>query len=87
DSAEPNVNCGPFTFSDYEEEENYKLESNPLFHYKGDPEDLATTTANQTIASDMWLTVITAALASGTGFLIVYCIYSEVQDRKNTGNI
>ena len=86
DSAEPNVNCGPFNLTDYVEEEYYKLERNPLFHYEGELDDLSTTTTNQTIVSDMWLTVISIALVSGSGILIVYCIYSEVQDRKNTGN-
>ena len=85
DSAQPNVNCGPFNLTDYEEEEYYKLEMNPLFHYEGDPDDLttSTTTTNQTIVSDMWLTVISVALVSGSGILIVYFIYSKVQDRKN----
>ncbi len=84
DSADSNVNCGPFNLTDYEEEEYYKIERNPLFHYEGDPDDLSNTTTNHTIVSDMlWLTVVTVALVSGSGILIVYCIYSKVQDHKN----
>ena len=37
DPAEPNVNCGPFIFTDYEAGEFYKIERNPLFHYAADP--------------------------------------------------
>ncbi len=33
DPAEPNVNCGPFVFSDFEAGEFYEISFNPLFHY------------------------------------------------------
>jgi len=42
DPAEPNVNCGPFVFTDYEAGEFYKIERNPLFHYAIDPSDSIT---------------------------------------------
>jgi ABC-type transport system substrate-binding protein len=34
DPAEPNVNCGPFEFSDYEPGEFYEFRNNPNFHYQ-----------------------------------------------------
>ncbi len=86
DSAEPNVNCGPFNLTGYVEEEYYKIERNPLFHYKGDPDDLTTTTNQTTVSNALWLTAISTALVAGSGILIVYCIYSKVQDRKNVEN-
>ena len=42
DPEQPNVNCGPFIFSDFEAGEFYELTYNPLFHYA--PERLTTTT-------------------------------------------
>ncbi len=44
DSAEPNVNCGPFNLTDFKEEDYYKLEKNLLFHYEGDLDDLSNST-------------------------------------------
>jgi peptide/nickel transport system substrate-binding protein len=46
DPAEPNVNCGPYIFSDYEAGEFYELEYNPDFHYC--PEHINPTTTETT---------------------------------------
>ena len=86
DSAEPNVNCGPFNYTDYVVEDYYKIERNPLFHYEGDPDDLTATTNQTPVSYALWLSVISTTLVAGSGILIVYCIYSEVQDRKNVEN-
>jgi ABC-type transport system substrate-binding protein len=43
DPAEPNVNCGPYIFSDYEAGEFYELQYNPLFHYAPDRPTVTTT--------------------------------------------
>ncbi|MCJ7817468.1 MAG: hypothetical protein MUP60_01340, partial [Candidatus Thorarchaeota archaeon] len=44
--AQPNVNCGPYTFTDYEDGEFYEISYNPLFHYA--PERPVITTSSGT---------------------------------------
>jgi peptide/nickel transport system substrate-binding protein len=47
DPAEPNVNCGPYIFTDYEAGEFYELTWNPLFHYAPErPTDTTSTTTD-----------------------------------------
>jgi peptide/nickel transport system substrate-binding protein len=46
DPAEPNVNCGPYIFSDYEAGEFYELTYNPLFHYAPERPTGTTTTTD-----------------------------------------
>jgi len=52
DPAEPNVNCGPFVFSDFEAGEFYELSYNPLFHYAPDRTTDTTTTTDTTDTTD-----------------------------------
>ncbi|TFG34379.1 hypothetical protein EU527_03470 [Candidatus Thorarchaeota archaeon] len=44
DPAEPNVNCGPFVFTDFEAGEFYEITYNELFHYAPDRTPVETTT-------------------------------------------
>ncbi|TFG31789.1 hypothetical protein EU528_05170 [Candidatus Thorarchaeota archaeon] len=46
DPAEPNVNCGPYIFSDYEAGEFYEVTYNPLFHYAPERPTGTTTTTD-----------------------------------------
>jgi ABC-type transport system substrate-binding protein len=43
DSAEPNVNCGPFILTDFEAGEYYEISKNPDYHYF--PQELTSTTS------------------------------------------
>ncbi|TFG33146.1 hypothetical protein EU528_01435 [Candidatus Thorarchaeota archaeon] len=95
--AEPNVNCGPFIFSDFELGEYYKLVRNPLFYYAANPNAPTTsttsnpttsnTTTDQTIVPELsWLRLFSTVLGTGSGIVIVYCVVSIIQKRKNSGN-
>ena len=87
-STELNVNCGPFIFKEYVAADYYKLERNPLFHYRV-VEDLTPTssTTNQTSPPDTLLpTIAFTAVVSSTGIVIVYCTVSIIQDRKSKKN-
>ncbi|MGY5881909.1 MAG: ABC transporter substrate-binding protein [Candidatus Thorarchaeota archaeon] len=94
DPAEPNVNCGPFIFTDYEFGEFYEINRNPLFHYAADLNDInsttdttsltnTTTTTNQTSNPMLsWSFVFSAALSTGSGIVIIYCTVRIIQNRK-----
>ncbi len=84
DPTEPNVNCGPYTFSDYEEGDYYKIEKNPLFHYKGNPDDIAntTTTTNQTLTDLFWASVLTTTLVGGAGIIVLYYVVVIIPKRR-----
>ena len=100
DSAEPNVNCGPFIFSDYHAREFYRISRNPLFHYAIDPSNpnsitgtntttttSTTTTTNQTsIPLLNWSFAVNIVIATGAGIVIIYCTVNIVQTRKNREN-
>ncbi|TFG94389.1 hypothetical protein E4H12_15265, partial [Candidatus Thorarchaeota archaeon] len=96
DPTEPNVNCGPFIFTDYEAGEYYKIERNPLFHYAADidnpidPTSNATSSSgtttgqtNQTIPQEMnWSTVVLTIVGTGSGIVIVFCIVLIIKERQ-----
>jgi len=94
DPTAPNVNCGPFVFSDYEVGEFYQINRNPLFHYAVEPFDSNSTTetntgttTNQTVVPLMNLSfALSAALSAGSGSVIIYCVVNIVQFRKEGGN-
>jgi ABC-type transport system substrate-binding protein len=67
DPAEPNVNCGPFVFSDYEAGEFYELTQNPLFHYAPERPDVTTTTTTSTTTTTTTAATFDAILAIVAG--------------------
>ncbi|MHA1290025.1 MAG: ABC transporter substrate-binding protein, partial [Candidatus Thorarchaeota archaeon] len=61
DASEPNVNCGPYIFTDYEDGEFYKISHNPLFHYapeRPDTTDTDTDTTPVDTGFDMTLAIV-----------------------------
>ena len=85
DPTEPNVNCGPYIFSDYVEGDYYKIEKNPLFHYKGNPNDIAnTSTTNQTLTYLFWASVLTTTLVAGAGIVVLYYGVVIIPNRRKT---
>ena len=91
DPTEPYVNCGPFIFSDYEEDDYFKIVSNPLFYYPVVPHGSTTTTAstttsttiNQTTTPGMdWPLVVGIALVTGSGIVITYFVVIRIQKKK-----
>jgi len=96
DSTEPNVNCGPYTFTDYEAGEFYTISRNPFFHYAASPSvptnettnthattTPTTTTTNQTQPEMNWSGVFSISIGSVSGIVIVYCVVSIIQSRRN----
>jgi ABC-type transport system substrate-binding protein len=76
--SEPNVNCGPFTFSTYEAGEFYEIVKNPLFHYR--IEETSTTTTTEII--DNSVPIIIAVISSTSTAIILISaslIYLEKQ--------
>ena len=93
DPEEPNVNCGPFVFSDFEPGEFYELTYNPQFHYgiltSIPPEDWpptpssSTITTNQTTEAFMpWSFILNISIASGSAIVIIYCIVIIIRNRQ-----
>ena len=91
DSADPNVTCGPFIFTDYEDGEFYKIERNPLFHYYTGPYTAtepnssisSTTTTNQLITPELdWSVALNTGIISGTVIVITFCIVIIVKERR-----
>ncbi|MGY5870887.1 MAG: ABC transporter substrate-binding protein [Candidatus Thorarchaeota archaeon] len=92
DSLQPNVNCGPFIFSDYEDGEYYTIERNPLFHYAAIPYEpitesnsTSTSTTSITTTSEQTNTSLEqefnyplAINSSIVGFAIVVTLYVPV---------
>jgi len=102
DPAEPNVNCGPFIFSDYEAGEYYKIERNLLFHYAADPtvpitdptstpttvSTITTGNTNESIGHEMnWSLVFSFAIGSGSTIVILFCLVIIVENRRNIESI
>jgi peptide/nickel transport system substrate-binding protein len=70
DPAEPNVNCGPFTFTDYEAGEFYEITWNNKFHYLPEGRPAWTpgeTTTDITTTSDTGTTDTTDTTDTDTG--------------------
>jgi peptide/nickel transport system substrate-binding protein len=91
DPAEPNVNCGPFVFSDYEAGEFYKLEANPIFHYSSLPITNTAETTNSTTTMDAsqtsgqelsWSDVTIYAIGTSSGMVILFCIAIIIRERQ-----
>ncbi|MHA2022524.1 MAG: ABC transporter substrate-binding protein [Candidatus Thorarchaeota archaeon] len=88
-ATHPHVTCGPFIFSDYNRGEFYRLERNPLFHYAASPSVLTNettttiTTTNQTQPEMNWSEVFSISIGSVSGIVIVYCVVSIIQNRRN----
>jgi ABC-type transport system substrate-binding protein len=74
DPAEPNVNCGPFVFSDYEAGEFYEITHNPLFHYapdrSGETTDTTTNTEPTTTGIDPTLAIVAGAVGAAVVILV-----------------
>ena len=88
--AHPHVTCGPFIFTDYEDGNYYTISRNPLFHYAASPSvptnetTTSTTTTNQTTTQGMyWPIIISTALISGSGIVIVVYVAVKFQNRKS----
>lgn len=89
DPEEPNVNCGPYTFSNYEVGEFYTIKRNPNFYYSTFSIDSSTTTnssstTNQTNDSFPlnWSYAVSITLASGSTIVIIYCTVAIIRKRK-----
>jgi ABC-type transport system substrate-binding protein len=90
--AEPNVNCGPFNFTDYEAGEFYKIEKNPLFHYLADPLTPIESTSSEPISSSTttqatlppltWSAIVNIAVMSGSVTIIVFTIVLIIRERR-----
>jgi hypothetical protein len=76
DPAEPNVNCGPYRFSDYEAGEFYEITHNPTFHYAPDRPDVTTTTATTepTTPTATTFDVTLAIVAGAVGAAVVILV-------------
>jgi ABC-type transport system substrate-binding protein len=77
DPEEPNVNCGPFVFSDYEAGEFYELTYNPLFHYAPERPTITTTTEGPTTSEtgtgptfDATLAIVAGAVGAAVVILV-----------------
>ena len=94
DPAEPNVNCGPFIYGDYEAGEYYTIERNPLFYYAADPslliETTSTTTSNSnttsltnsTIPEMNWSLVFSSVISGISIIVILYCLVLIIKSRR-----
>jgi ABC-type transport system substrate-binding protein len=76
DANEPNVNCGPFVFSDYEAGEFYELTYNPLFHYAPEHINPTTTTGptETTTAGPTTFDTTLAIVAGAVGAAVVILV-------------
>ncbi|MBE0527386.1 MAG: hypothetical protein IH631_10615, partial [Candidatus Thorarchaeota archaeon] len=78
DPAQPNVNCGPYKFTDYEDGEFYEISYNPLFHYAPDrsgvitsnTETTTTTTGVETVPFDPVLAIVAGAVGAAVVILV-----------------
>ena len=66
DPEEPNVNCGPFIFSDFEEGNFYRISKNPLFQYQIPDEPPPDTTASSPTTSTTLPTTSTTTSTTTT---------------------
>ncbi|MFX1482924.1 MAG: ABC transporter substrate-binding protein [Promethearchaeota archaeon] len=70
DPAQPNVNCGPFTFTDYDAGNFYEISANPSFyHYPVFPPETTTTTTTAP-PPDMTLAIVAGAVGAAVVILI-----------------
>ena len=77
DPAAPNVNCGPFVFSDYEAGELYELTWNPLFHYAPD-RTVTTTTTTITNPAPVVVSALDVTYTEGTtGHFANWVVYDD----------
>jgi len=65
-ASEPHVTCGPFTFTDFDEGEYYKIEKNPLFHYAKVFSGPVTETTSTTTATSTSTTATSTTTSTGT---------------------
>ncbi len=65
DDEEPNVNCGPFTFTDFDAGEFYEITWNPLFHYAPERPETTTTTTTTTDGGEVPTFNPTLAIVAG----------------------
>jgi len=73
DPAEPNVNCGPYTFTDFEAGEFYELTYNPLFHYAPEhinPDTDTATTDDTPPPFDATLAIVAGAVGAAVVILV-----------------
>jgi peptide/nickel transport system substrate-binding protein len=87
DTEEPHVTCGPFIFSDYVDDNFYRMIRNPQFHYAVSPPSTTTTTStittNQTTTPDMfWPVMISTAAITGVGMIVVVYAVIGYQNRR-----
>jgi ABC-type transport system substrate-binding protein len=85
DPSEPNVDCGPFTFSTYESGESYEIVKNPLFHYRVQ-ETSTTTTTNSSVLVDNSMLAVILTISAASAVVILgtsYFVYLE-RERKRS---
>jgi peptide/nickel transport system substrate-binding protein len=76
DPAEPNVNCGPYIFTDYDAGEFYEISANTDYHYYPDfPDTTTTNTGTGTgtgtgTAPDMTLAIVAGAVGAAVVILV-----------------
>jgi len=61
DPTHPYVNCGPFTLTEYEEGDYYKIEKNPFFHYAPVNDNTVTTSVINTTTATTYTTTTTTS--------------------------
>jgi ABC-type transport system substrate-binding protein len=71
DPAEPNINCGPFTLTDYDAGEFYEVSANTDFHYYPDFPDETTTPEPTTGPTEFNATLAIVAGAVGAAVVIL----------------
>ena len=97
DPTEPNVNCGPFIFTDFRAGEFYELTSNPLFHHRmvltNTTTDTTVTSTNTTATVDTNSAttnvnqpldvekVVSYVLISSSIIVIVFCVVLIIKQR------
>ncbi|TFG34101.1 hypothetical protein EU527_05310, partial [Candidatus Thorarchaeota archaeon] len=96
--SHPFVTCGPFIFSDFENNDYYEIMRNPLFHYGVFPSSgtinvttsTTTTTSSTTTVQQItnpvlnWSLIFSSILGSGSAIVILYCTVVIVRKRKTT---
>jgi len=69
DPAEPNVNCGPFIFTDYEAGEFYEISKNPNFYYFDSDVTTTSTTTTTTTSTTTTNPAPVVNMAIGTNYV------------------
>ena len=72
DATDPNVNCGPYIFTDYEDGEFYEISHNELFHYAPEWPDVDTDTDTTPVDGgfDMTLAIVAGAVGAAVVILV-----------------